>query len=249
MRGGNDQIPARLADALQGQITTGSELVAIRRNSDGSYRLSFRSGSGTSTVTADRVVLALPFSILRDVDYAKAGFSQVKKTAIEELGMGTNSKLHVQFDRRHWNSLGSNGETYADTGYQNTWEVTRAQAGKAGILVDYTGGNIGASFGSGTPDGTRRPVPQTDRAGAAGHLRALERPGDRRLLDRLPVDQGLLLVLEGRPVHEVRRRRARSSRTAATSPASTPRSTSRATSTARSRSGERAAGEILAALK
>ena len=44
VRGGNDQIPARLADALQGQITTGSELAAIRRNSDGSYRLSFRSG-------------------------------------------------------------------------------------------------------------------------------------------------------------------------------------------------------------
>ncbi len=151
VRGGNDQIPARLVEALQGQIRTGMELIAIRRNTDGSYRLSFRSGELTSTVTADRVVLALPFSILRDVDYAKAGFSSVKKTAIEELGMGTNSKLHVQFDRRHWNSLGSNGETYADTGYQNTWEVTRAQAGKAGVLVDYTGGTIGASFGSGTP--------------------------------------------------------------------------------------------------
>jgi monoamine oxidase len=151
VRGGNDQIPARLADALQGQVTRESELVAIARNSDGSYRLNFRSGGRTSTVTADRVVLALPFSILRSVDYSKAGFSKVKKTAIEQLGMGTNSKLHVQFDKRHWNSLGSQGETYADTGYQNTWEVTRAQPGTAGILVDYTGGQIGASFGNGTP--------------------------------------------------------------------------------------------------
>ena len=152
VRGGNDQIPTRLAEALQGQITRESELVAIARNSDGSYRLGFRSGSGaSSTVTADRVVLALPFSILRDVDYSKAGFSKVKKTSIEQLGMGTNSKLHVQFDKRHWNSLGNQGETYADTGYQNTWEVTRAQPGTAGILVDYTGGKIGASFGSGTP--------------------------------------------------------------------------------------------------
>jgi monoamine oxidase len=151
VRGGNDQIPARLANALAGQITTGSELVAIRRNADGSYRLTFHSGSGTSTVTADRVVLALPFSILRSVDYSKAGFSQVKDTAIQELGMGTNSKLHVQFASRFWNSLGNQGETYADTGYQNTWEVTRAQPGSAGILVDYTGGKIGASFGGGTP--------------------------------------------------------------------------------------------------
>jgi monoamine oxidase len=151
VRGGNDQIPARLADALQGQITTGSELVAIRRNADGSYRLTFHAGSGTSTVTADRVILALPFSILRDVDYSKAGFSQVKDTAIQELGMGTNSKLHVQFTNRFWNSLDNQGETYADTGYQNTWEVTRAQAGKSGILVDYTGGDVGASFGTGKP--------------------------------------------------------------------------------------------------
>jgi monoamine oxidase len=74
----------------------------------------------------------------------------VKQTAIRELAMGTNSKLHLQFKKRHWESLGSNGLTYADTGYQNTWEVTRGQSGEAGILVDYTGGTIGASFGSGT---------------------------------------------------------------------------------------------------
>jgi monoamine oxidase len=58
----------------------------------------------------------------------------------------------VQFNSRHWNSLGNNGNTIADTGYQNTWEVTRAQSGALGILVDYTGGTIGASFGSGSPD-------------------------------------------------------------------------------------------------
>lgn len=147
VRGGNDQIPARLAAALQSQIHTGAELTAIRRNADGTYRLSLSTGP----VTADRVVLALPFSILRDVDYSKAGFSPVKDTAIQELGMGTNSKLHVQFRSRIWNSLGNQGETYADTGYQNTWEVTRSQPGKSGILVDYTGGEIGAGFGTGSP--------------------------------------------------------------------------------------------------
>src|SRR5215218_1478868 len=150
--GGNDQIPDRLEDALQGQITMGSELVAIRRNSDGSWGLSFRQGLTTRSVTADRVVMAIPFSILRSsVDFSKAGFSPRKVTAIRQQGMGTNSKLHVQFTSRHWESLESNGETYSDTGYQNTWDVTRGQGGTSGILVDYTGGKIGASFGSGTP--------------------------------------------------------------------------------------------------
>jgi monoamine oxidase len=150
--GGNDQIPQRLGALLAGQIVTGSELVAVRRNTTGTFTLTFKQASGTKTVTADKVVLALPFTILRtSVDLSRAGFEPLKLVAIREQGMGTNSKLHVQFSSRFWRKLGSNGETFADTGYQNTWEVTRAQAGTSGILVDYTGGTIGASFGSGTP--------------------------------------------------------------------------------------------------
>ncbi len=152
VRGGNELIAKKLADALPGQIVLGSALVAIRQNSNNTYTLTVQTGSTTKTETADRVVLALPFSILRSsVDYKSAGFKTLKQTAIKELGMGTNSKLHVQFSDRFWNSVGCNGETFADTGYQNTWEVTRAQAGTSGILVDYTGGKIGASFSTGTP--------------------------------------------------------------------------------------------------
>ena len=152
VRGGNDQIPARLGAALAAQITTGAELIAIRKTPAGGYSLSVRIGSKTTTLTADKVVLALPFSILRrSVDVSAAGFSDRKLLAIRELGMGTNSKLHLQFRSRPWNALGCNGDTLADTGYQNTWEVTRAQSGASGILVDYTGGTIGASFGTGTP--------------------------------------------------------------------------------------------------
>jgi monoamine oxidase len=151
VRGGNDQIPAHLAAALGGQVTLGSELTAIRVRSDGTYSLTFRSSGSTRDVRADRVVLALPFAVLRaSVDYSQAGFKPLKRTAIEEQGMGTNSKLHLQFRTRHWERLGSNGETFSDTGYQNTWDVTRAQPGRSGILVDYTGGKIGESIGSGT---------------------------------------------------------------------------------------------------
>jgi monoamine oxidase len=150
--GGNDQIVARMADQLAGQINVGQELVAIKQNTNGTFTLTFKNGRASSDVIADKVILTIPFSILRDsVDCKRAGFSSLKKTAIAELGMGTNSKMFVQFTDRHWNALGSNGETFADTGYQNTWEVTIGQAGNSGILVNYTGGNYGATFGSGTP--------------------------------------------------------------------------------------------------
>ena len=152
VRGGNDQIVARLVERLAGQIETAAPLVAIARNSDGRFTLTFESGRSSRTVTVEQVVLALPFSILRDsVDFRRAGFTDIKLTAIRELQIGANAKLHVQFSRRHWRTLGCNGDTFADTGYQNTWEVSRAQAGTSGLLVDYTGGDIARGFHTGTP--------------------------------------------------------------------------------------------------
>lgn len=144
VRGGNDLIAGRLADALQGQIELNRRLAAIRQNSGGSFTLTIEDGAAATDVVADHVVLTVPFPVMRaTVDYADAGFSTVKQAAIAELGTGLNTKVNLQFTDRHWNQLGSNGETYSDTGYQCTWEVSRAQPGMAGTLVNYLGGQPG----------------------------------------------------------------------------------------------------------
>jgi monoamine oxidase len=86
----------------------------------------------------------LPFSLLREVDLTRAGFPARKLTAINTSRMGTNSKLHLQFTERVWNQQGYTGEVFTDLGFQNTWEVTRGQPGTAGVLVNFTGGAVGA---------------------------------------------------------------------------------------------------------
>jgi monoamine oxidase len=154
IHGGNDQVPTILASRLAAQITANTALVAIKERADKSFKLTLQNGAGSFERSYDHVVLALPFSILRSsVDWSQAGFNDVKTKAINEQGMGTNSKFHLQFTSRFWNDQGCNGETYSDRGYQNTWEVTRAQDGNSGILSWYTGGNTGASLGpaNGTP--------------------------------------------------------------------------------------------------
>jgi len=78
------------------------------------------------------------------VNLRNAGFPVQKMRAINELGMGSNAKLALQFTTRHWNTLGCNDDSYSDTGYQATWDVTRGQTGANGILVDYTGGSVTA---------------------------------------------------------------------------------------------------------
>jgi monoamine oxidase len=152
IRGGNQQLPEKIGAYLEtrraGSIQRGWRMTSIgRTRSSGTYTLTFDTAAGSTTVTADHVVLALPFAVLRDLDYRRAGFDDLKGSAIEGLGAGHNGKLHVQFTRRLWNSTGawpgiSNGAAYGDSGFQNTWDVSRAQAGTSGILVDYTGGDV-----------------------------------------------------------------------------------------------------------
>src|SRR4029434_2770770 len=143
----------KLASLLDSQINTGQVLVALRRNPDGTHTLTFQISDQFADVTADHVVQALPFSILKNsVDLTQAGFSELKMIAIQELVIGSNSKLNVQFNSRPWGAVGCNGETYSDRGYQATWDVTRAQPGAAGILVDYTGGEVADTFENGTPE-------------------------------------------------------------------------------------------------
>jgi monoamine oxidase len=152
--GGNQQLPLAIASALPGgTVQTSMRLSALRLNSDGSYTLTF---NDRQDVTADYVILALPFAVLRMLNYQAAGFDALKNTAIQQLGSGRNGKLQLQFGSRFWNGPGpwpgiSNGASYSDTGYQCTWDVTRGQAGATGILVDYTGGSVSAGMSTRVP--------------------------------------------------------------------------------------------------
>jgi len=159
--GGNERLPQAIAAALPAaSLNLNTALTGIFRNADGSWTLSLNGPSGKFTSVVDRVIMAIPFSVLRtlltsDRDYRAAGFDTIKQIAIQQLGYGKNCKLQLQFNSRLWNQQGpwglGNGSTYSDTGYQNTWDVTRAQDGSTGILVDYTGGGVPLASFSGNP--------------------------------------------------------------------------------------------------
>ncbi len=152
VRGGNDQLVTRLAEPLGARIHTSSALVALARRGDGRLRVTLAQGQALRDVIADRVVLALPFTTLREVDLAHAGFSPRKLRAIRELGMGRNCKLQLQFGSRAWLPMKSSGETRVDTAYQTSWEATRAQPGAGGVINCFSGGSTASRAGEGELD-------------------------------------------------------------------------------------------------
>jgi monoamine oxidase len=159
IRGGNQRLPEAIANDLGDRVVYGRRLVELALTAGGRYRLTFEHGGRTSEVIHEYVVLAIPFAVLSEVDFSRAGFDALKRRAIREQGRGKNQKLQLQFQRRGWLGEGpwrgiSNGSSYSDTGYQGSWEATRTQPGREGILVLYAGGSASGAPGATTPFAT-----------------------------------------------------------------------------------------------
>ena len=115
VHGGNDQLVTRMvAELPAGTVRTDHRLTAVRALADGRVRLAFATGGATLEVTARRVVLALPFTTLRDVDLSQAGLRPVTRQAVAELGLGANAKLHLGMRRRPWVEQGYGGAVYTN---------------------------------------------------------------------------------------------------------------------------------------
>lgn len=151
LRGGNDRLVQALGARLDDAIVAGAALEALRRSADGAYTLSFRRGAAAFQVRARRVVLALPFTTLRRVRL-DLELPPAKRRAVAELGYGSNAKLMIGFDERVWRTRhSSSGSSYSDLPLQTTWETSRLQPGRAGLLTNFCGGRHGLEVGRGTP--------------------------------------------------------------------------------------------------
>ncbi|MFB7512245.1 flavin monoamine oxidase family protein [Streptomyces sp. NPDC056144] len=156
VRGGNHRIPQAVAAALPaGTVRHGWRLQSVAAAAGGRQLLTFTAAGCTQTVLADHTILALPIGVLQRLDLSASGFDARKRAGIAALRMGKNCKLSLQFDTRHWNGSGpwgiATGSTMSDTGYQTSWDSSRAQTGTKGILTVYAGGSRTAGFTPSSP--------------------------------------------------------------------------------------------------
>jgi monoamine oxidase len=151
IKGGSSRLIEALAAALKDKadIRLGWALAETRAE-DKKPALVFDTAAGAKTETFDYVILALPFTRLRQVNGLDAlSFSEDKLRAINELGYGTNAKVLAGTKTRAWREATnafpapSNGAFYADLPFQQVWETSRAQPGQAGIITNYLGGKAG----------------------------------------------------------------------------------------------------------
>ncbi len=172
--GGNDQLVSGMLAALPaGAVSFGHVLTAVRRNADRSIALSFDGPSGPVQGTFDYVVLALPFSTLREADLSKSGLSAEKRRAIRTMGMGTNAKIHLELTRKTWPALGYSGATYGEwSRLACAWDdtVQLGPAASPALYLAFPGGRTGDSGLTGLAHG---PAPAADVAWALSEIEPL----------------------------------------------------------------------------
>lgn len=149
VRGGNDRIVRAVADRLDDAIELNAALESIYQVADDRYRLNFRRDEAGLQVYARQVILALPLTMLREVDI-RVPLPEIKRQVIRELAYGTNAKLMIGFNARPWREQhASSGAVYTDLRFQCVWETSRLQDGSSGVLTNFTGGQQGLDVGQG----------------------------------------------------------------------------------------------------
>lgn len=124
--GGNERIITELHKRVKSPVQTGFHLERLATKGIG-YALSFANGR---QLTADYVVMTLPFSVLRSVTL-DVPLSTRKRRCIQELGYGTQSKLFIGVSERIWRQEGYAGVAFSEAIHIG-WDSSQMQRANTG---------------------------------------------------------------------------------------------------------------------
>ena len=171
--GGTDQVARRLAAEHRAHIHLNRRLTALDLTGP-APRLAFADGSHA---TADRVILALPAPLLREVRI-EGPLPPLWRALIDEVRLGRNEKLIVGYDAQPWRQRpGFAGAIWSTRHFSAIWDAASqapSPTPSTGALCYFLGGN------------------QVDEAAAASTAELAARFSDaaRRVLPALPAPNG-----------------------------------------------------------
>ncbi len=133
IKGGMDLLPKAFARHLAGKIHYAAPVVRIEQDA-GRAHIVFLQAGATQTVSADRVLCTIPFSVLRNLEMP--AFSERKQAVIKRIQYDSVSRVYLQTKNRFWEEKGLSGFAFT-SGATEIWQPTWSQPGPRGILMAY----------------------------------------------------------------------------------------------------------------
>jgi len=131
--GGTDMLPKAFAQRLGDKIHYGSPVVRIEQDTQQARVVFLKSGQ-RQTLTADKVLCTIPFSVLRNIELP--ALSERKRDVIKNTRYDAVSRVYLQTRNRFWEDKGLNGFAFT-RGAIEIWQPTWSQPGPRGILMTY----------------------------------------------------------------------------------------------------------------
>ncbi len=131
--GGTDMLPKAFAQRLGDKIHYGSPVVRIEQDAQ-QARIVFLKSGQRQTLTADKVLCTIPFSVLRNLELP--ALSERKRDVIKNTRYDAVSRVYLQTRNRFWEDKGLNGFAFTK-GAIEIWQPTWSQPGPRGILMTY----------------------------------------------------------------------------------------------------------------
>jgi monoamine oxidase len=143
-KGGSQRVIDKLSARVNDLVKTGWLLKKLNKVDD-YYELIFEVDGKTETVTADQVVLTVPFPVLRSIEM-NFKFPDRKQRCIDTLGFGIAAKAAMGFKKRVWRDQGYQGYTYTDVNRTTIWDSSQGVDIPQGSLSFVTGGKESIDF-------------------------------------------------------------------------------------------------------
>jgi monoamine oxidase len=94
VKGGNSKLTQALADILGSRVHLNMPLLAISKNEEDAYELVFEK----EVVQADIVVLAMPCSVYKDIEFEESVIPHKRLEKIKNVRYGTNAKMMIPLE-------------------------------------------------------------------------------------------------------------------------------------------------------
>jgi monoamine oxidase len=134
--GGTDRLPRAFAARLGDRVRYGAAVTEIHQDGGG-VRVGFRERGESRALSADYLVCALPFPVLREVRVSPP-FSPGKRAAVERLRTTSVTRVYLQLLERRWPP--GEGAVPTDLPVMHLADATAGQPGPRAVLEAFVTG-------------------------------------------------------------------------------------------------------------
>jgi monoamine oxidase len=138
IKGGSQQLAKAVYQKIKPSVKLQHVLTGLKATSKG-YQLLFKHRHTTSTVMADYVVMAIPFTVLKNIPL-DVPMPAGKRKCINEFSIGNSAKFIMGVSHKPWRDDNQQGYTFADETFGCGWDSTHMQSNTTGSFSTYAGG-------------------------------------------------------------------------------------------------------------